>query len=519
MKISDETTEERLKHYLSISSQFHLGKLPTEQSHPDTHDLSHLAKNDLESALRVSKSVDRKAVDVLLEEIEGLKLLTERIRETFESGKRVYLVGCGATGRLSIALETIWRQLKSGTAEIDSVRSFMAGGDVALIKSIESFEDVPEFAKRQLVESEFQDGDLLIGCSEGGETPFVIGAVEEASILSSNPPFFLYCNPDSILSLVAERSRKIIGNPNVEKISLETGPMAVSGSTRMQATTVLMAAVGYCLLNANEPFEAILEKIRRFISAWEKLDTSFLVPFIEKESECYLRNEYLLYETNEIYGISILTDTTERAPTFSLLPFENRNSPQNLSWCYLFFPHVRESESAWNLLLQRPPRTLEWSEINGIASRSRLLGFDFSQGLLENRMRLGRDLVHHYFKIYQVPEGISLALDNLEFKLPTKDLDRLTEHLLLKLVLNTHSTLIMGRLGRYEGNVMTWVRASNFKLIDRAIRYIDRILQKENIHLTYEEIAKRCFQKMAVLREDQPLVLEVVGDVLANSDT
>ena len=32
----------------------------------------------------------------------------------------------------------------------------------------------------------------------------------------------------------------------------------------------------------------------------------------------------------------------------------------------------------------------------------------------------------------------------------------LFQHLLLKQLLNIHSTLVMGRLGRYKGNLMTW---------------------------------------------------------------
>ena len=40
----------------------------------------------------------------------------------------------------------------------------------------------------------------------------------------------------------------------------------------------------------------------------------------------------------------------------------------------------------------------------------------------------------------------------------------------------------MGRLNRYESNVMTYVRASNYKLIDRAARMV-KMLKPE---ATYE---------------------------------
>ena len=68
------------------------------------------------------------------------------------------------------------------------------------------FQDHPEFGVRQLDELGFADGDLLISSTEGGETPFVIGATERAAAVSSNPPWFLYCNPDEKLARLVERS-------------------------------------------------------------------------------------------------------------------------------------------------------------------------------------------------------------------------------------------------------------------------------------------------------------------------
>ena len=49
---------------------------------------------------------------------------------------------------------------------------------------------------------------MLISTTEGGETPFVIGATEAALSISERTPFFLYCNPDKILIETAERSEK-----------------------------------------------------------------------------------------------------------------------------------------------------------------------------------------------------------------------------------------------------------------------------------------------------------------------
>jgi len=461
------------------------------------------------------KAVDSAALDQLLETRDELRGLWAAIGSTLEAGGRIYICGCGATGRLALALETLWRERFNGTRLSESVCGFMAGGDVALIKSIEDFEDVPRYAERQLAEIGFSEGDLLISCTEGGETPFVIGATEKALELSSRSPFFLYCNPDEILCELVERSRRVIQNPEIQSISLDVGPMALSGSTRMQASTVLMAAVGFCLLGAGKPFEEVGDGIQSLISAWHRLDTGFLEDFIAGESDLYQRGEFLLYETDQLYGISILTDTTERAPTFSLLPFENVDDHQAPSWCYLLFADSKDSAEAWQSLLRRSPRTLEWKEIGSVASAKRLLGFDFSRQLIERRRVEAGGTSHHYFRIYRSESGIRFELNDLKHTVRSLGLDHLQEHLLLKLLLNTHSTLVMGRLGRYEGNVMTWVRASNNKLIDRSIRYVDALLKRSRISLSYEEIAFQCFEVMDKLPQDQSLVLTVSRKVLS----
>jgi N-acetylmuramic acid 6-phosphate etherase len=390
----------------------------------------------------------------------------------------------------------------------------MAGGDVALIRSIENFEDFPDYGARQLLEAGFKDGDLLIGTTEGGETPFVIGAVEKAAQVSTRKPFFLYCNPDDLLCEVAERSRRVIENTNIEKINLTVGPMAVTGSTRMQSSTILLAVAGIALFYYNSSNETIENEINAFLNFWVTADISFIGKFIVRETEYYENKEYLLYETDNELGITVITDTTERSPTFSLYPFENaREKERNLSLSYLYMPEYKSSEEAWEKLLWRSPRTLEWPEINGIASKERLFGFDFSRNALPRRAYQLGLIKQHRFKIFGNKEGINFIMENENhfFLIPFSN--PLFKHLVLKMILNTHSTLIMGRLGRYEGNVMTYLRASNNKLIDRAIRYIDMILKRKDIFLSYNEICHKLFEMLEVTPSDQAIVMATVSEI------
>ncbi len=502
--------------FLKISQQFRLGNLPTETPHPKTVTLSTDAQANLEKAINTIKEIDLDVFTKVKTSLFALKFLKERIEDTLKSGNNIYLCGCGATGRLSLALETIWRHQRENNVELkDRIVSFMAGGDVALIHSVEKFEDYPEFGERQLLELGFKDGDLLISTTEGGETPFVIGATQAASRISHRAPFFLYCNPDEILINTAERSKEVIKNPRIEKINLSVGPMALTGSTRMQATTILMYSVGLCLWYFDQTYTEMEKEALRMIEFVKTCDFNFLAPFIKEESEIYKRGEYILYETDSYLGISILTDTTERSPTFSLYPFENQQDEvKNPSLSYLYFRQVEESKKAWFDLLRREPRCFHWKEITDQTTYDRLMGFDFSAQLTKHRTKY-LPKTHHHFVITFNPDNnaIEFKLGDLKKELSLGELNFLSAHLVLKILMNNLSTLIMGRMGRYESNLMTWVRASNNKLVDRAVRYAHFLLHQKGINASYADLVHTCFQLKDDVPRDQALVLKMVEEI------
>ena len=55
--------------------------------------------------------------------------------------------------------------------------------------------------------------------------------------------YFVYNNPDDILCEHVQRSREVIQDARIEKINLTTGPMAITGSTRMQATSIQLCVM------------------------------------------------------------------------------------------------------------------------------------------------------------------------------------------------------------------------------------------------------------------------------------
>ncbi|MBI3440832.1 MAG: SIS domain-containing protein [Proteobacteria bacterium] len=500
----------RAEHFLQSAHAFQLGDLPTEQRHPLTYELADLSRHNITAALDILKEIDLGVVAKVAAEANALARLERAIAQTLQAGQRVFLYGCGATGRLSLSIEHIWRRLHHDHPAAGTVRGFMSGGDLALVHSIENFEDHPEFGARQLREIGFGPRDLLICSTEGGETPSVIGATEEAARRSSRPPFFLYCNPDHVLHEQVERSRRVLENPAIEKIGLFVGPMALSGSTRLQASTALMLGVGISLLKSAAR-GAPAPQLAELVSIMKEIDFSFLKPFIEEESRIYAEGGYVLYETDD-YGITILTDTTERAPTFSVQGFENQNDPARIpALSYLRLPKTKGAQEAWKAILLREPVPLEWEELKSIAGRDRLFGFDFSTQALHQREKLIAPAQMHRFRIERHDRQLYFELGSCRHHIDLHGLPPLFEHVLLKMILNMHSTLLMGRYGRFESNVMTWVKPSNKKLIDRTIRYVEYLLHHHNIlGFSYQDICYQLFEEMERMSSTQSVVLMTV---------
>jgi N-acetylmuramic acid 6-phosphate etherase len=497
------SSREKTKEFLAISSQFQLGHLLTEGFHPDTKALSQVAKVNLKESLSLLEKVDKKALALLSSRKRVIWEMAEAIQNTLSDGNKIFMCGCGATGRLSLVLETLYRQKIGNT---NKVFSFMAGGDFALIKSVESFEDRTEYGKRQLLELGFGPHDLLLAPTEGGETPFVIGACNHAAETSSRSPFFLYCNPDEVLMPI-HRSREVLENDQINKVNLTVGPMAISGSTRMQASTVLMLAIGVGLLYKHSSFEAFSEFFDNFILKLSSLSYEEMAPLTHLEASLYQQRIYLNYLADPNLAISVLTDTTERSPTFSLKGFENRlDESREHSLSYLFIPEAENSGHAWSELLKRAPRALEWKELSGRIDLTKIFGFDISSQGLHQR---SSSIPTESFTITDREGSIRFKCQDQEVNYVGGE-DPLYNHLMIKMLLNAHSTLIMGLLGRYEGNVMTWVRPSNNKLIDRAARYIIQLLDQEGKEASYEEVVEKIFEEKEKLQENEAIVLKVL---------
>jgi N-acetylmuramic acid 6-phosphate etherase len=384
----------KAQHFIDEEKQFHLGALPTEQSNPKTVGLAEKAQRDLESAIRMLQSVDAdvtpRASQVFAS--NDFQRLAEAMRHAIQGHGRICFSGCGATGRLSILLEAAWRQswqeLRRQQPDIAArlpdlegrVVSIMTGGDYALIRSVENFEDHAIFGRRQVQEAGLGKGDVLVAISEGGETSSVIGTVWQA-IDNGAQVFFVFNNPASVLARHVERSRRVIEDPRITKLDLCSGPMAVAGSTRMQATTCELLVVGGALelaladtlhtlgvspfaLADKRPAPTPSDYARRFSRLLEDLGkpeaVAAMAAMIRFEEQRYHRKGLVTYMADECL-LDIFTDTTERSPTFMLPRFrksDDKVSPP--SWAFVKSP-LLATPQAWRHVLRREPRCLDWN--------------------------------------------------------------------------------------------------------------------------------------------------------------
>jgi N-acetylmuramic acid 6-phosphate etherase len=390
-----ETDGAHADHFLKVEKQFHLGMLPTEQPHPVTMHFSEVARQNPGAGIAMLQEVDHDVVGMAQRVFASpeYSLLVDTLGRALREKKKIHLSGCGATGRLAILLESAWRdfwheaRLRLGTdfapasvmeAE-QAVGSFMTGGDYALVRSVEGFEDYQSFGREQSVEAGVGPGDVFVALNEGGETSSVIGSAWQA-LEAGAQVFFPVNNPPSVLAETPiERTQRVMGCSDIVKLDLSSGPMAILGSTRMQASTSHLLVIGAALETALVGFlqdqlsPDMCERLRLAGSpadpagVYRKLLGELSEPMAREtlaswavlEAELYQRANAMTY-FSEKFLLDIFTDTTERSPTFCLAPFrkfDDRVSNRPLA----FVKHPTLSTGAlWPAVLHRDARCLDW---------------------------------------------------------------------------------------------------------------------------------------------------------------
>jgi len=380
--------------FIHNETQFHLGYLPTEQSHPKTRGLSQVLQRDTAQGIRMLLSVDDDIPPVARRAVasEAFDKLKNAMQSALDGHRTIYFSGCGATGRLSILLDAasrrFWREaferlpeLKAKCGSMEACTcAVMTGGDFALIRSVEMFEDYLTFGYHQMEQAGVKEGDVVVAISEGGETSSVIGTVLRGVDVNAHV-FFLFNNPADLLAAHLERCARVMRNGAVTKLELCTGPMAIAGSTRMQATTIelLVAGMAFEAALADHlkgkltpeqarmlgsglfPPERTLAQFKTLLAQLrEGRNVAALARMTDDEAALYEKRGRVTYFAND-YLLDIFTDTTERSPTFKIPPFRSStdtNAPA--PWAFVKDP-LRPTPEAWLHMVEHEPHCLDWT--------------------------------------------------------------------------------------------------------------------------------------------------------------
>jgi N-acetylmuramic acid 6-phosphate etherase len=181
---------------------------------------------DQMSTLEMLQVINQEDITVPLiirDNLNQIAQAVDLIYEQLKEGGSLIYVGAGTSGRLGL-LDAFECPPTFGVSP-RMVRGVIAGGEKALLGAVEENEDAYEEGRLAIQENGITASDVVVGLSASGLTPFVLGALDEASNRKA-------------------KTMAIINNPNPDLakkcdsvIVCETGPEVITGSTRMKAGT------------------------------------------------------------------------------------------------------------------------------------------------------------------------------------------------------------------------------------------------------------------------------------------
>ena len=191
---------------------------PTERRHPGTTDLDLLPTADL---LRVINDEDATVAPAVAATLPQLERAVELAVAALRSGGSVHYFGAGTSGRVA-AMDAAELPPTFGVSP-DRVVAHHAGGAQALGEALENVEDDEDTGVADA--DVLVPGDLAVGLTASGRTPYVAGALGEAR-RRGIATVLVSANPDATIAPLAD-----------VHVCPDTGPEVLSGSTRMKAGT------------------------------------------------------------------------------------------------------------------------------------------------------------------------------------------------------------------------------------------------------------------------------------------
>jgi N-acetylmuramic acid 6-phosphate etherase len=208
----------------------------TEQRNPRSENLERMSARQLaELFVEEEKFVE----DALRGATADLARAIEMVTESLRNGGRLFYVGAGSSGRIGV-LDASEIPPTFG-ASPDLVQGIIAGGTTALYRSVEGAEDEESAGTLALRERGIKNGDVVIGITASGRTPFVLGALAHAKSLVART-ILLTCNP-AVAAVVDRGGPQSAATAIDLVIALAVGPEILTGSTRLKAGTATKAAL------------------------------------------------------------------------------------------------------------------------------------------------------------------------------------------------------------------------------------------------------------------------------------
>ncbi len=178
---------------------------------------------DTAEILSIINEEDKKVPPAVEKVLPVIAALVDDVVVAFRKGARLIYIGAGTSGRLGV-LDASECPPTYGVPPT-MVVGLIAGGDVALRRSVEGAEDDAAAGEKALRDIGFSRDDVVVGITASGSAPYVLGALAYAGSLGARVGA-VSCNRDSKTFELADH-----------RILLEVGPEVITGSTRMKAGT------------------------------------------------------------------------------------------------------------------------------------------------------------------------------------------------------------------------------------------------------------------------------------------
>lgn len=197
-----------------------ISDLKTEQRHPDAIGIH---RKSAAENLNIHFKFQQKTPDVVETQLSRLAEIIRASKEALDPEKgRIIGVGAGTSIRLLVQSLI---EIQTHGFPRDRVEFIIPGGRSGLVTPRDEGEDSTEVPTERVRELNLGKGDILIGASASGRTPFVIGGLKEAKCRGAFT-IAIANNPNSPIAEIADFD-----------LLLETEPEPVGGSTRMNAGT------------------------------------------------------------------------------------------------------------------------------------------------------------------------------------------------------------------------------------------------------------------------------------------